>query len=52
VGWAPHIPIWLSLLVIIGTLGVATVASLMKTSRDKRRGDLAPETRSNQDITA
>jgi tellurite resistance protein TerC len=53
VDWAPHIPIWLSLLVIIGTLGVATVASLVKTSRDKRRGDdVAPETRSSHDITA
>jgi len=29
VGWAPHIPIWLSLTVIIGTLGIATVASLV-----------------------
>ncbi|RZT79973.1 tellurite resistance protein TerC [Micromonospora violae] len=37
VGWAPHIPIWLSLLVIIGTLGVATAASLIKSSRDRRR---------------
>jgi tellurite resistance protein TerC len=36
VEWAPHIPIWLSLLIIIGTLGVATVASLVKTSRDRR----------------
>ena len=36
VEWAPHIPIWLSLTVIIGTLGVATVASLIKTARDKR----------------
>ncbi|AGL15638.1 TerC family protein [Actinoplanes sp. N902-109] len=35
--WAPEIPIWLSLLVIIGTLGVATVASLAKTSRDRKR---------------
>ncbi|MDI6104559.1 TerC family protein [Actinoplanes sp. NEAU-A12] len=35
--WAPEIPIWLSLLVILGTLAVATVASLMKTSRDKKR---------------
>ena len=25
VGWAPHIPIWLSLAVILGTLAVATV---------------------------
>src|SRR3954470_18305261 len=35
--WAPEIPIWLSLLVIIGTLGAATVASLAKDSRDRRR---------------
>ena len=37
VSWAPEIPIWLSLLVILGTLGIATVASLMKTSRDKKK---------------
>jgi tellurite resistance protein TerC len=37
ISWAPHVPIWLSLLVIISTLGVATVASLAKTARDKRR---------------
>lgn len=36
VHWAPHIPIWLSLAVIIGTLAVATIASLWKSSRDKR----------------
>ena len=36
IGWAPHIPIWLSLAVIIGTLGVATVASLIKASRERR----------------
>jgi len=35
--WAPEIPIWLSLLVILGTLGVATVASLAKTSRDRKK---------------
>ncbi|MFF3868586.1 TerC family protein [Micromonospora sp. NPDC001898] len=37
VGWAPHIPIWLSLVVILGTLLVATVASLIKSARDRRR---------------
>jgi tellurite resistance protein TerC len=37
VGWAPHIPIWLSLTVILGTLLVATVASLIKSARDRRR---------------
>jgi tellurite resistance protein TerC len=33
----PEVPIWLSLVVIIGTLLVATVASLAKTKRDDRR---------------
>ncbi|BCJ61282.1 TerC family protein [Micromonospora endophytica] len=37
IGWAPHIPIWLSLLVILVTLTVATIASLVKSSRDRRR---------------
>ena len=32
------VPIWLSLLVIIGTLGVTTVASLVKSRRDQRSG--------------
>jgi tellurite resistance protein TerC len=30
--WAPEIPIWLSLTVIIGSLAIATVASLVKTA--------------------
>ena len=33
VGWAPDIPIWLSLVVIVGTLVVTTVLSLVKSSR-------------------
>ncbi len=37
IGWAPHIPIWLSLLVILATLSIATVASLIRSSRDRRR---------------
>jgi tellurite resistance protein TerC len=37
VSWAPHIPIWLSLLVIIGSLAVATVASLIKSARERRQ---------------
>ncbi|WP_431925971.1 TerC family protein [Micromonospora wenchangensis] len=37
IGWAPHIPIWLSLTVIVGCLTVATLASLVKLSRDRRR---------------
>ncbi len=34
--WAPHIPIWLSLSVIVGTLAIATVASLVVA---RRRGE-------------
>jgi tellurite resistance protein TerC len=37
VGWAPHVPIWLSLAIILGTLAIATVASLIKSDRDRRR---------------
>ena len=36
VEWAPEIPIWLSLTVILGTLAVATVLSLLKTRNDAR----------------
>ena len=36
IGWAPHIPIWLSLVVIVSVLAVATIASLAKASRDAR----------------
>lgn len=39
----PDIPIWLSLLVIIGTLTVTTVASLAKTRRDGRRVPVVEE---------
>ncbi|MGH3356228.1 MAG: TerC family protein [Nocardioidaceae bacterium] len=31
VGWAPEIPIWLSLTIIVGILAVTAVASLLKT---------------------
>src|SRR5690606_10124865 len=34
--WAPEIPIWMSLTAILGILGVTTVASLIKSSRDER----------------
>ncbi|MFJ8578777.1 TerC family protein [Micromonospora sp. NPDC093277] len=37
VAWAPHIPIWLSLAVILGTLAIATAASLFKSAQDRRR---------------
>jgi tellurite resistance protein TerC len=35
--WAPHIPIWQSLTVIVVALAAATVASLFKSGRDQRR---------------
>jgi tellurite resistance protein TerC len=37
VGWAPDIPIWLSLVAIVGILGATTVLSLAKDSRDRAR---------------
>jgi tellurite resistance protein TerC len=36
ISWAPDIPIWLSLAVIVGTLAVTTVASLMVSRRRSR----------------
>jgi tellurite resistance protein TerC len=33
VGWAPDIPVWLSLVVIVGTLAVTAAASLAKDAR-------------------
>ncbi len=43
VGWAPEVPIWLSLTVIVATLALTTVASLAKSRRDEvRAGSPAP----------
>ncbi|HTZ43482.1 MAG TPA: TerC family protein [Jatrophihabitans sp.] len=36
VAWAPDLPIWLSLSVIVGVLAVTAVASLARSSRDAR----------------
>ncbi|GAA2128048.1 TerC family protein [Nocardioides bigeumensis] len=36
--WAPEIPIWLSLVVIVGTLAVTAVASFAKDRRDRAKG--------------
>ena len=33
IGWAPEIPIWLSLVVIIGTLAVTAVVVLVRLGR-------------------
>ncbi|MDQ6641382.1 MAG: TerC family protein [Actinomycetota bacterium] len=45
VGWAPEIPIWLSLLVIVGTLAVTTVWSLTasRTNAAAERDSRTPE---------
>jgi tellurite resistance protein TerC len=40
--WAPEIPIWLSLLVILTTLAVTTALSLIKSGRDRRSSVLPP----------
>ena len=40
VSWAPEIPIWLSLAVIIGTLAATTLASLLKTRGQNRAASL------------
>jgi tellurite resistance protein TerC len=40
VTWAPEIPIWASLTVILGTLAVATVASLVSNERKAQNGDV------------
>jgi tellurite resistance protein TerC len=37
VDWAPDIPIWLSLVAIVGILGVTTVLSLAKDRRDRAK---------------
>jgi tellurite resistance protein TerC len=37
--WAPEIPIWLSLVVIVGTLAVTAVASLAKDRVDRRKSE-------------
>jgi tellurite resistance protein TerC len=42
IGWAPHVPIWLSLVVILAALGVTTVASLIKSARTARSRPAAP----------
>jgi tellurite resistance protein TerC len=42
VEWVPEIPIWLSLVIILGTLAVTTVASLLKVRRDPSAAKSAP----------
>jgi tellurite resistance protein TerC len=36
VSWAPHVPIWLSLVVIVTVLAITAVASMAKSARDRR----------------
>jgi tellurite resistance protein TerC len=40
--WAPEIDTWTSLAVIIGAMAIATIASLIKDRRDRKRGVSAP----------
>jgi tellurite resistance protein TerC len=59
VEWAPEINNWMSLGVIIGSMAVATIASLLADARDKRKAAagavasdesaLSPETRAHTD---
>jgi tellurite resistance protein TerC len=60
VSWAPEIPIWLSLAVIAGTMGVTTLASLLKARRSAgapangtsaARGDAAENGEDGEDAT-
>jgi tellurite resistance protein TerC len=47
VGWAPEIPIWLSLTIIIGTLAVTAVTSLAYSRRQRRKEEMAETSRSS-----
>jgi tellurite resistance protein TerC len=47
--WAPHIPIALSLAIILGTLAVTTVASLVKSARDARLAAVRAAVRDRRD---
>ncbi len=49
VEWAPDIPIWLSLVVIVGTLAVTTVLSLM-VSRKRERAEVDTQTRAGREL--
>lgn len=42
VSWAPEVPIWVSLSVIVATMTVTTVISLAKVRRDSRAGKESP----------
>lgn len=50
VAWAPAIPIWLSMIVILGTLTVATVASVITTGRRAPGGGGTTEVRSTSPV--
>jgi tellurite resistance protein TerC len=50
--WAPHIPIWVSLTVIVVALGVATVASLLKSRGDADRASEAANAEARDPVSA
>src|SRR5699024_7340125 len=46
----PEIPIWLSLTMIVGILGVTAVASLLKSGKDRREGRAAEDDEAELDL--
>ena len=50
--WAPEVPIWFSLLVIIGTLVITTVLSLLKVRRDPEAAVHMPNLAAGPDPSA
>ncbi|HEY9350381.1 MAG TPA: TerC family protein [Acidothermales bacterium] len=47
--WAPEVPIWLSLAVIVVSLGVTTILSLMKSGRDPEAARVIEESTQKSD---
>jgi tellurite resistance protein TerC len=52
IDWAPHIPIWLSLTVIVVALGIATIASLLKSRGDAERASEAAKAEARDRVSA
>jgi tellurite resistance protein TerC len=50
IDWAPHIPIWLSLTVIVTTLGIATLASLVSARRHGEKLTPHPDKQSAAEV--
>src|SRR5690606_39224191 len=50
--WAPEVPIWLSLTVIVVSLAVGTIASLVKSAHDARKEAAQPAVEGGDEGTA